>query len=136
MLNFRRAGLAILLAGAVLVFALSATEAKGQADTAIPPVILQGCAPKVKPARFGLFGNRNSVSAAGHGEQAVGFDVSFVNTTQKVATLVVIRIGDTDFVKTGTFSPGVVIAWRLAAQTGACSVRAVRFADGSEWTAP
>lgn len=74
--------------------------------------------------------------AGGQGSKVVGFDVSFVNTTEKVAKVVLIQIGDTTFAKTGTFSPNVVIAWRIAAIPGPCSVKAVRFDDGSEWAAP
>jgi hypothetical protein len=68
------------------------------------------------------------------GAQTVGFDLSFVNTSAKVANLVLIRVGRTDFAKTGTFSPNAVIAWRVAAKSGSeCAIRAVRFDDGSEW---
>lgn len=112
-----------------------ATPAPVQADI-IPPVVLQGCAPKVRPGHFGFFANGGTASASGVGARTVGFDVSFVNTTDHVANLVLLRIGDTTFAKTGTFSPGIVIAWRLAAQPGPCSIVAVRFADGTEWVAP
>lgn len=118
-----------------LAAARTPTPAQTPADI-IPPVILQGCAEKVRPAHFGLFANGSTASASGVGARAVGFDVSFVNMTNKIATVVLLRIGDTTFAKTGTFSPGVVIAWRLAAAPGACSIVAVRFADGTEWAAP
>lgn len=104
--------------------------------SAIPPIILQGCAQKVRARHGFLSATGGGIFGAARGDQVVGFDVSFVNTTQKVATVIVVRIGDTEFAKTGTFSPGVTIAWRLAAAPGACSIRAVRFQDGTEWTAP
>ncbi len=75
-------------------------------------------------------------AAAGgaQGAQTVGFDLSFVNTSDKVANLVLIRVGRTDFAKTGTFTPNAAIAWRIAAKSGSeCAIRAVRFVDGSEW---
>jgi hypothetical protein len=112
------------------------TQPPPAASSVIPPIVLQGCAEKIKAKRATLFANSQSVAAASRGVQSLGFDVSFVNTTTKIAKIVVIRIGDTDFTKIGKFSPDAVIAWRVAAHAGDCSVRAVRFDDGSEWAAP
>ena len=96
-------------------------------SSAIPPIVLQGCAPNIRPAVWGYYG-----------EKFNGFDISFLNTSDKTAKLVLIRIGKTDFVKSGKFSPGAIVRWRLDAQSGSsgCSIRAVRFEDGSEWKAP
>jgi len=53
-----------------------------------------------------------------------------------------VRIGGSDFVKTGEFTPNAVISWRIdAASFGTfdaqnCAIKAVRFVDGSEWSAP
>lgn len=116
--------------------AQSPAAASPAPDSIIPPIVLQGCAAKVKAKHAYIYANGSFLSGASRGEQVVGFDVSFVNTTTKVAKLVMIRIGETDFVKIGTFAPGAVIAWRIAAHEGDCSVRAARFDDGSEWTAP
>lgn len=104
--------------------------------SAIPPIVLQGCAEKMKAKRASIFASGSTVSGNARGDQVVGFDVSFVNTTARIAKIVVIQVGATDFTKIGTFSPGVVIAWRFAARPGECTVRTVRFDDGSEWTAP
>jgi len=43
--------------------------------------------------------------------------MSFVNTFAKVANVVVIRVGRTDFAKTVTFTPNAVVAWRIAAKS-------------------
>jgi len=106
----------------------------------IPPVVLQGCSEKVNAAHSSwLVGGLMGRAAGGNaqGAQTVGFDLSFVNTGDKTANLVLIRVGQTDFAKTGTFSPNAVIAWRIAAKSGSdCKVRAVRFNDGSEWDNP
>jgi hypothetical protein len=103
----------------------------------IPPVVLQGCSEKVNAAHSSwLVGGLMGRAAGGNaqGAQTVGFDLSFVNTSAKVANLVLIRVGRTDFAKTGTFSPNAVIAWRIAAKSGSeCAIRAVRFDDGTEW---
>jgi hypothetical protein len=120
----------------VTASAWSTTCAIADDASAIPPIVLQGCDEKVKAKHWGLFSNGVTTSAGGHGDQVVGFDVSFVNTTTKTASVVLLRIGSTDFAKTGTFSPGATIAWRLAAAPGPCSIKAVRFTDGSEWDAP
>jgi hypothetical protein len=107
----------------------------GRTDAAVfPPIVLQGCDSKVIAKHARLNATEVGVSASEKGDQNVGFDVSFVNTSAKVAKLVMIRIGDTDFAKVGTFSPDAVISWRIAAPPGACSVRGVRFADDSEWS--
>jgi hypothetical protein len=102
----------------------------------IPPIVLQGCSQKVKPKHAAVFANGTVLSGGATGERVIGFDVSFVNTTAKVAKIVMIRIGDTEFTKIGSFAPDKVIAWRLAARPGDCMVTAVRFDDGSEWSAP
>lgn len=99
----------------------------------IPPIVLQGCAPKVAPSRISI----NQYGGYAVGAHVRGFDLSFVNTTNKVVKLVMIRIGGTDFAELGTFSPGVVIAKRIAAhEEGECLVTAVRFEDGTEWAQP
>ncbi len=123
-----------LLFAGLLVFACILPAAA--TVTAIPPVLLQGCAEKVKPAHFGLVGGLLHGSAGGRGARAVGFDVSFMNVSKVSAVLVLLRIGETDFAKTGIFTTGVNIAWRLAAIPGPCSIEAVRFSDGSEWVKP
>jgi hypothetical protein len=114
----------------------SATDAAPR-QSLIPPVVLQGCSEKVNAAHSSwLVGGLMGRAAGGNtqGEQTVGFDLSFVNTSGKVANLVLIRVGRTDFAKTGTFSPNAVIAWRIAAKSGSdCAIRAVRFDDGTEW---
>ena len=95
-----------------------------------PPIILQGCAYKVTGNGSLAFPYRSH------------FDISFMNTTAKTAKMVMVRIGGTDFVKVGTFKPGDVASWRLDAKSFGtfaaqnCQIQAVRFEDGSEWTAP
>jgi hypothetical protein len=121
---------------ALATLAAQAPVPASTSTSAIPPIALQGCAEKVKAKHASIYANSSTLSGNSRGDQVVGFDVSFVNTTTKTAKIVVIRIGLTDFTKIGTFSPGAVIAWRIAAHPGACSVRAARFEDGSEWTAP
>jgi hypothetical protein len=101
----------------------------------IPRVVLQGILRESQ--RLALRVRRRRVAGPRcrivQREQTVGFDVSFVNTSDKIADLVFIRVGGTDFAKTGTFPPNAVVAWRIAAKSGSeCSVRAVRFADGTE----
>ena len=108
------------------------TVATARADSVIPPIVLQGCSPKGKPAIARLVDG----SLFARGAVGVGYDVSFVNTTNKVATIVMIQIGADEFTKIGTFSPNAVVAWRLDAPPGPCSIRAIRFKDGSEWAAP
>lgn len=126
-----------LVASALSAFPLPAVADSSPSSTVIPPVVLQGCAEKVRPERRHFFADRYGLGGNEVGAAVVGFDVSFVNTTDQTAKLVMLRIGGTDFAKIGTFSPGTVISWRLDAPTGSnCSIRAVRFADGSEWTAP
>lgn len=121
----------------MVAFASLTAQAPTYAPTSvIPPIVLQGCAEKVKAKHASIFANNSTLSGAARGDQVVGFDVSFVNTTTKAAKIVVIRIGATDFTKIGTFSPGAVIAWRIAARPGECKVLAVRFDDGTEWAAP
>jgi hypothetical protein len=51
-------------------------------------------------------------------KRTIGFDLSFVNTTEMTANVVLVRIGNADFAKTGTFSPNAVIASRIAANSG------------------
>src|SRR5450631_1632835 len=136
--------LRITLALALVITALSSSNAlAAQRLSLIPPVVLQGCAEKVDAghssfwAGRSFFGGGRSAAGNSKNDQIVGFDVSFVNTTERTANLVLVRIGSTEFAKTGTFSPDAVIAWRIAAKSGGdCSVRAVRFDDGSEWDAP
>ena len=126
----------VLSAGAL--FAALAAGAGAQpipTESVIPPIVLQGCAEKVKAGRKSIYASRTFASGSAVGAQTVGFDLSFVNTTQKVAKIVMIRIGGTDFTKIGKFSPEAVVAWRIAAPEGACEVRAVRFEDGTEWSA-
>ena len=127
---------------AAAALALSQLALSSAADAAprqslIPPVVLQGCSEKVNAAHSSwLVGGLMGRAAGGNaqGAQTVGFDLSFVNTSEKVANLVLIRVGRTDFAKTGTFSPNAVIAWRIAAKSGSdCAIRAVRFDDGTEW---
>lgn len=105
-------------------------------STVIPPIVLQGCSQKVKAKHASVFATGAVLSGSATGERVIGFDVSFVNTTAKVAKIVMIRIGDTAFTKIGSFAPDKVIAWRLDARPGDCMVTAVRFEDGSEWSAP
>lgn len=135
----------IIRRAALLIVAACALSGQAPAPapaptSAIPPIALQGCAQKVKAKHAHIFANSNAntttVSGSSRGDQVVGFDISFVNTTEKTAKIVVIRIGATDFTKIGQFSPDAVIAWRIAARPGDCYVRAVRFVDGTEWTAP
>jgi hypothetical protein len=117
--------------------ALSSAVDAAPRQSLIPPVVLQGCSEKVNAAHSSwLVGGLMGRAAGGNaqGAQTVGFDLSFVNTSEKVANLVLIRVGRTDFAKTGTFSPNAVIAWRIAAKSGSdCAIRAVRFDDGTEW---
>jgi hypothetical protein len=104
------------------------------APSVIPPIVLQGCAEKVKAHHGRLYANRHFLSGSETGDQVVGFDLSFVNTSPKIARIVIVRVGGTDFTKIGTFSPDAVIAWRIAAPPGSCEVKAVRFEDGTEWS--
>ena len=119
-----------LLRVAVMASVLSALPFPVMAESAdssvIPPVVLQGCMPNIRPAMYDI------------GAKFNGFDVTFMNTTDKMVKLVLLRIGHSEFAKTGKFSPGAVIRWRLDAQAESlgCSIRAVRFEDGSEWKAP
>jgi len=106
---------------AALLMALRPSTAYAQSApspppaSVIPPIVLQGCSQKVKPKHAAVFANGTVLSGGATGERVIGFDVSFVNTTAKVAKM---------------------IAWRLAARPGDCMVTAVRFDDGSEWSAP
>ena len=43
---------------------------------------------------------------------------------------------ETDVADVGKFAPDVAIKWRIPAMPGPCSLRAVRFEDGTEWSAP
>jgi hypothetical protein len=123
--------------GAAVVFVSGVADAQTTSPpSVIPPIVLQGCGEKVKPHHAHLFANNSVLSGSETGDKVVGFDLSFVNTTNKVAKIVMVRIGDTDFTKIGQFSPDAVIAWRVAARPGACEVRAVRFEDGTEWSLP
>jgi hypothetical protein len=128
------------MAMVLLPYAFSSAADAAPKQSLIPPVVLQGCSEKVNAARSNwLVGGLVGRAAGGNaqGPQTVGFDLSFVNTSAKVANLVLVRVGQTDFAKTGTFSPNAVNAWRIAAKTGSeCGVRAVRFEDGSEWDYP
>lgn len=92
------------------------------ASSAIPPVVLQSCAPSA------VFPRRTPVAGS--------MDVSFVNTTTKNISIVVLRIGSTDVSDVGTFYPNQTNLWRIEALLGACSLRAVRYEDGTEWSAP
>jgi hypothetical protein len=116
--------------------AQSPAPSASNAASVIPPIVLQGCSQKIRAKHSSIFANAAGLSGASHGDQILGFDLSFVNTTSKTAKIVMIRIGDTEFAKVGTFSPGAVIAWRISAHAGDCSIRAVRFDDGTEWSAP
>jgi hypothetical protein len=134
----------IALMLAILMTAISPSNVLGAARSSlIPPIVLQGCAEKVDAghsnfwAGRSIFGNGHSAAGNAKNDQIVGFDLSFVNTTNKAANIVLVRIGNTDFAKTGIFSPNAVIAWRIAAKSGGdCLVKAVRFDDGTEWDAP
>ncbi len=132
----------IPLAAALIVSQLICSPPADAAprQSLIPPVVLQGCAEKANAAHSSwLAGGLMGRAAGGNaqGVQIVGFDLSFVNTSVKTANVVLIRVGQTDFAKTGMFSPNAVIAWRIAAKSGSeCKVRAVRFDDGSEWDDP
>jgi len=127
----------VLATSALSAFPAHAIAGPSPSSTVIPPVVLQGCAEKVRPGHRHAFANRYGFGDNETESSVVGFDVSFVNTTDQPAKLVMLRIGGTDFAKIGTFSPGVAISWRLDAPSGSnCSIRAVRFEDGSEWTAP
>jgi hypothetical protein len=96
----------------------------------IPPIVLQGCAQKRTGNGSVVFPFRSS------------FDLSFVNLTSKTAKVVMVRIGGTDFAKVGTFGPGSTTAWKIDAKSFGtfdaqnCSIQAIRFDDGSEWSAP
>jgi hypothetical protein len=131
--------IALVIALAFSQFAISQVADAAPHQSLIPPVVLQGCAEKVTAAHASWLAGgliRRAAAGSAQGEQTVGFDVSFVNTSQKAANLVLVRVGATDFAKTGTFTPNAVIAWRLAAKSGSeCAIRAVRFEDGSEWSA-
>jgi hypothetical protein len=115
------------LALALLISAASSAAADAtQITSIIPPVVLQGCAEKIDAGhssfwsgRSPLFGPGRSAAGTSKSDQTIGFDLSFVNTTNKIASIVLVRIGNTDFAKTGTFSPNAVIAWRIAAKSGA-----------------
>ena len=95
-----------------------------------PPIVLQGCAEKRTGNGSAVFPFRSS------------FDLSFVNLTAKTAKVVMVRIGGTDFAKVGTFGPGSTTAWKIDAKSFGtneaqnCSIQAIRFDDGSEWSAP
>ena len=127
----------LVAALALSLVALSSAADAAPRQSLIPPVVLQGCSEKVNAAHSSwLVGGLMGRAAGGNaqGAQTVGFDLSFVNTSEKVANLVLIRVGRTDFAKTGTFSPNAVITWRIAAKSGGdCAIRAVRFDDGTEW---
>ena len=100
------------------------------AASAFAPLVLQGCSRHVKGNGSLVFPYR------------AYFDLSFQNISAKTAIAVMVHIGGSDFVKTGEFAPKAVIAWRIdAASFGTfeaqnCSIKAVRFTDGSEWNVP
>jgi hypothetical protein len=99
-------------------------------SSVIPPIVLQGCAQKRTGNGSAVFPYRSS------------FDLSFVNLTTKTAKVVMVRVGGTDFAKVGTFGPGSTTAWKIDAKSFGtfeaqnCSIQAIRFDDGSEWSAP
>jgi hypothetical protein len=102
--------------------------------SAFPPVALDGCSVK----RGTWFGNdANGVpfipSAYQTGPSYLGFEVGFVNVSSETATLVLVNVGGTDFVEAGTFTPGARFIRRYSAAPGPCTVKAVRFEDGTEW---
>ncbi len=104
--------------------------------TSIPPVVLQFCAPTatVQPRQNAVVANNSVVNQASPGVNSM--DISFVNVSKKIAKIVVVKIGGTEIANIGKFSPDVAIKWRVPAVPGSCSLRAVRFEDGTEWTAP
>ena len=121
---------------AALLMALRPSTAYAQSApspppaSVIPPIVLQGCAEKRTGNGSAVFPFRSS------------FDLSFVNLTAKTAKVVMVRIGGTDFAKVGTFGPGSTTAWKIDAKSFGtneaqnCSIQAIRFDDGSEWSAP
>jgi len=130
------AALAIVL----LPYAFSPAADAAPKQSLIPPVVLQGCSEKVNAAQASWFVGGLMGRAAGgnaQSEQTVGFDLSFVNASDKTSNRVLVRVGKTDFAKTGKFTPNAVLASRIAAKSGSeCAVRAVRFDDSSEWDNP
>jgi hypothetical protein len=132
--------LRLSLASALLVVCSSWSNALAlEPATVTPPVVLQRCVEQVKGRAAHSFTNRSGFGEGASSDRVVGFDISFLNTTGKTANRVLIRVGNTDFEKAGSFAPNTVIAWRVGAKGGdggECSIRSVRFTDGSQWTAP
>jgi hypothetical protein len=101
-----------------------------------PPVVLKFCAP------MALVQRRTSTVVASNSvvnqtsPTADYMELSFVNTTKKNIKIVLVRNGETDVADIGKFSPDATIKWRIPAVPGPCTLRAVRFEDGTEWTAP
>jgi hypothetical protein len=118
-----------------------------------PPIAIQSCAvekfayePPADPGWFLYWLNPPNE----YGLYTDGVTIRYVNATNKVASRVAFAVnyrGDLQrIIDAGTFSPGVTIehtfgqlsgdAYVGGPQPNLCRVVAVRFEDGSVWTAP
>jgi hypothetical protein len=125
-----------LLFTAISVIASGSPIRADETSSVIPPVVLQFCAPTAVAHRRTtdtVVANNSVVGQASPAPNSM--DLSFVNTATRNIKIVIVRIGDTEVANVGKFSPDVTIKWRIPAMPGPCSVRAVRFEDGTEWSA-
>jgi hypothetical protein len=132
----KRMGVGALLVVALVMGANQRVQADTTTTSVIAPVVLQFCAPTaVVQRRASTIVATDSVVNENSGG-INSMDLSFVNTTMKNIKIVVVRIGGTEVANIGKFAPDVTIKWRIPAMPGPCSLRAVRFEDGTEWAAP
>jgi hypothetical protein len=92
-------------------------------DSSLPPIVLQQCAPmfSAQSDRGNTVVANNSVVSTGQ-RSVVYYDISFVNISDKPATVVVVRIGGTDLANVGKFSPRTAVKWRIPAVPGPCAL--------------
>lgn len=104
-------------------------------DSVIPPIVLQYCAAEPLRRGDGKTVLNNSI-ISGVAASASPMEISFVNTTAKNISIVLLHVGSTDVADVGTFRPEQSVEWSIPAVPGACSLTAVRYEDGTEWSAP
>jgi hypothetical protein len=122
-----------------------------------PPVVIQKCAvlqyrpptPAFRRSYWYDYGYAGPLVPQGS-PYTDGLSISYVNTSNKTADRIVFGVnyrGDYErVVDAGTFSPNVTIDHTFAdvfsgyayigSKPNACTVRVVRFSDGSTWRAP
>ncbi len=98
----------VAIAIALLPYAFTPVADAAPKPYLIPTVVLQGCAEKVSAVHSNWLAGGLIGRAGGNaqGAQTRGFDLSFVNTSAKIANLVLHRVGRTD-----PFATSVESAW-------------------------